>query len=225
MWGYNNEHKPNQSLLKGLRPTYKLSWQDKSFIKSFPRNIKLLQGEELTLAETNFLSIFNQEVSAIKDPQSQSFLIMCAYLAAMYEGLLAKGLSQKECLPILSKALIKSAGGKYVKWFTRFYLWIKRDKRKFVENSSIKTKGLYGSFLQLHEEYGDNSFTSVVSKCGIHELFKQRDQEELTACFCQWDNLWADEINRQNCGIKFSRPQTIAEGKESCRFEFQYLDK
>ncbi len=209
--------------MDGLNLKFKLSNYDRYFLKKLPQSLKQLMDEELMEAKNRFVVIFNEESEHIMDEPGQSFQLMCSYMAAYYEKLNSKGLSKEKILDLLSESLIKSAGGNYVKWMTRIMLWIKRDKRKFIEKSTLQSKKTYGSFLDMREENAPKQFTSVITSCGFFDFFNRRGIPELTSIFCKWDDLWAKEINKQNCGVRFERPTTIAEGEESCRFEFYFL--
>ncbi|MEX0287591.1 MAG: L-2-amino-thiazoline-4-carboxylic acid hydrolase [Flavobacteriaceae bacterium] len=211
--------------MSSLNLKYKLNWQDRSFIKTLPKNFRKLSPEIHKRIEQRAIEIFNGEGDYIKDKQSQSFLIMCSYMASYYEYMKSIDTSKPETLDQLRVSLIKSAGGKYVTWLTRIMLWIKKDKRKFIEKSSIDSKKAFGTFLKMREEKEEYQFTSVVDSCGIHLFFKRYGMPELTKVFCAWDGLWANEINKQNCGITFQRPMTIADGDKQCRFEFRYVKK
>lgn len=203
-----------------LKLKYKLKWLDKSFIKSFPKTFKQISKHDHDKIKNNFIKIFNNEINYIADSQSQSFIIMCSYVTAYYNFLNAKGYSKDLILNQLYNSLIKSAGGKYVTFFTKLMLRFTRDKRKFIEKSAIQSKKSYGKFLEIREKKEKDKFVSVVTKCGIHDFFIRRQIPELTSVFCKWDNLWADEINKYKCGIEFNRTSTIAEADDTCRFEF-----
>lgn len=213
--------KKKKTIVKELNNKYVLDWQDKSFIKSFSKNIKSFSPKEREITILRFIEIFNSEVNNITDKQSQSHQIMCSFVLAAFENLASKK-GTKEAIEELTETL-KKFGGKYVQWSMKIMLWVKRDKKKFIENAATeKSKETYGESFIISEERNENQFTSIVKKCGYFEFFKRKDKPELTKVFCEWDSLWADEINKQNCGIRFKRPTTIANKNEDCRFEFHY---
>lgn len=207
-----------------LKIKYKLKWQDRNFIKSFPKTFRDIPKTEHNKIKDDFVVIFNSEHQYIVDSQSQSFLLMCSYVTAYYNYFIAHGSSKELVLNQLTNSLIRSAGGKYITFFTRIMLKMSRNKRKCIEKSAIQSKKAYGKFLKMTEEKEKNKFVSVVTKCGINDFFTRRKTPELTSIFCKWDNLWADEINK-NKRIEFSRTQTIAENDSTCRFEFVFLEK
>lgn len=206
-----------------LNITYSLNFQDRNFIKCLPKTLKNISKEAHKNIKANFIEIFNNEKDYILDKQSQSFLIMCSYIMAYFNFLNSKDISKELIIGQLKNSLIKSGGGKYVIFFTKLMLWTKVDKRKFIENSTHKSKKAFGSFLTMTEEKEECKFTSIVTKCGIHAFFRRHKIPELTTVFCSWDNLWAKEINKRDCGVIFSRTSTIADNKATCRFEFDFF--
>ena len=210
--------------MKELNLTYPISRYDKYFIKRLPKTVTVLSKDEAEEARLNFLAIFNEESNAIADVESQRFHIMCSYVVALHDALKKKGYSNNEIIEVLSDSIKKSAGGNYVVWFTRVMLWFKRNKRKFIEESSIQSKGAYGTFLKMSEEKEKDKFTSIVHACGFNDFFVRRKVPHLTRVFCNWDELWANEVNKKKCGIQFRRTSTIAEGDSSCNFEFTFSE-
>ncbi len=207
--------------MKKLETKYALDWQDKSFIKSFAKNIKSFSAKERQSAEERFIEIFNSQKNYISDKQSQSHLLMCSFALAVFENLNLKK-NQEGSIQELTTAL-KQFGGKYIQWSMKIMLWIKQDKKKFIENAAIeKSRATYGESFEIMELRAENTFSSIVKKCGYYEFFKRNGIPELTKIFCEWDSLWADEINKQNCGVRFERPTTLANNDEDCRFEFHY---
>ncbi len=207
--------------MKRLETKYELNWQDKNFFKHFTKNIKSFSSTERQSVEEKFVIIFNSQKNEISDKQSQSHLLMCSLILAAFERLIMNN-SKEDSIQELTTAL-KQFGGKYIRWSMKIMLWVKRDKKKFIENAAIKKSGeIYGKSFMIEELRNDNTFSSIVKKCGYYEFFKRNGIPELTKVFCEWDSLWADEINRQKCGIRFERPTTIANNDEDCRFEFHY---
>lgn len=207
--------------MKQLKTKYELDWQDKSFIKTFIKNIESLSEKEKENTVQRFVEIFNAEKNNITDKQSQSHQIMCAFVLAAFEKLSINN-CKEDALNELTETL-KKFGGKFIQWSMKIMLWVKRDKQKFLENAAIeKSKETYGDSFVIDEERKDRQFTSIVKKCGYYEFFRRNGKPELTGIFCAWDLLWADEINKQNCGIEFKRPTTIANQDNDCRFEFHY---
>jgi hypothetical protein len=206
-----------------LNLKYSLQWQDRSFINSLPKTFKQISKPEHKLIKENFVEIFNTETEYIQDRQSQSFLLMCSYIAAYYDFLTIQNVSKDCIMNQLADSLAKSAGGKYVTFFTKVMVRIKKDKRQFIENSTLQSKKSFGKFINMTEEKNEYKFVSIVTKCGIYDFFKRRQIPELTSIFCKWDNLWANEINKYKCGIEFNRTTTIADNDNTCRFEFDFL--
>lgn len=133
--------------------------------------MKLLSKSEKEVIKQRFISIFNAEQQYIMDKQSQSHQLMCAYILAAYESLLVK-LNNKETVIIELSEALKGFGGKYIQWSMKIMLWMKRDKRKFIEKAAIeKSKATYGDSFSIEAERYENQFTSVVKKCGYFNFF------------------------------------------------------
>ncbi|NOX37712.1 MAG: L-2-amino-thiazoline-4-carboxylic acid hydrolase [Calditrichaeota bacterium] len=168
-----------------------------------------------------FIEIFNRESDRIIDAPGQSHLLMCACVLAIYQVLTEKEVDRQTILRELEMAFRK-ASGNYVKWYVRFMLWISRDKKKFIETSVRRSNRSFGNLFDIVTERTDRQFTSVVKTCGYFDFFQRHQVPELTRIFCAWDALWTEEIHRQNCGIRFNRPTTMAANGQACRFEFYF---
>ncbi len=207
--------------MKNLHLKYKLDWRDKTFLRTFPRKIAALRADEKKAIDEKFVQIFNNEEEHITDRPGQSHILMCAYILAAYRVLNEKGNDPEGIIKKLTAAF-KSSGGIYIKLYMRIMLRLKRDKRKFIEESTIESIKAYGDSFEITTKKEDRRFISIVRKCGYYDFFQRHGRPELTKIFCEWDSLWSDEINRFRCGIRFDRPKTIANQDKECLFEFQY---
>jgi len=209
--------------MKNLHTPYRLNWIERSFIRSFPKRIEELDSAATLQAKQLFITLFNEESQYISDRQSQTHFVMCAYVLAIYKTLIRKGITKEKSIQVLTKHLSEFGSGT-IKWSMRIALWLRLYNRKTVESNSLKNvEHRYGDTFDVGEEKGIDQYVMVIKKCGFNDFFKRQSAPELTKIFCEWDHLWANEINRnKSCGIQFLRPTTLAEGKAACRFEFHF---
>jgi hypothetical protein len=91
-----------------------------------------------------------------------------------------------------------------------------------AHGSRTRATHTYGATFEFEHE-GDGSgdfFASNVTRCFYHTFFLANGAPELTPVFCDWDNLWAEEIVPARHGLRFARPTTLASGGDMCRFQF-----
>ncbi|MEK6153117.1 L-2-amino-thiazoline-4-carboxylic acid hydrolase [Flavobacteriaceae bacterium 3-367] len=201
---------------------YKLNWAEKSFMRAFPRRIPNLDKTQLPKLQESFALVFENEKEHITDRQSQTHYIMCAYVLAAHQLLLAQGLHPEKSMEALTQSF-GQFGARWVKWSMRIAIWFRVYTRKYLESNTLKTiRARYGNTFSVQEEKEKDSYALVVHKCGYHGFFLRNGHPELTPIFCQWDNIWSEEINTRKSGINFKRPTTIAENKLHCRFEFHF---
>ena len=98
------------------------------------------------------------------------------------------------------------------------------------ENPDTAWEKLLTNFLKNGvEEYGaawhyeqgikdDRRFFVNIRKCGFKDFFMDNGAREVLYLLCAVDYIWADALEKYN--IKFSRPTTLSEGSEACRFQF-----
>ncbi|MBL1419786.1 MAG: L-2-amino-thiazoline-4-carboxylic acid hydrolase [Alphaproteobacteria bacterium] len=202
---------------------YKMGWADKLLIKKLHKYIADFDKYDNRKTAKIFAKIMAKNVGYITDEPSQTHMIACAYIMATYEQLRLNGDDQQQALDKLTWAF-KQPGRLMVTWGMRLWLWLSRDIRGGIEHENIRKEKLYGQQFEFSAEIGESHYISVVSVCGYHEFFKRNSYPELTAIFCAWDVLWTDEIDKQNCGVRFERPCTLGMGGDCCRFEF-YFDE
>ena len=208
--------------MDALNLKYKLDWQDRAFLKSFPKSLPFVKSNEFEKLHSRFIVLFNEQVNYISDRQSQSHFIMCAYVLAAYLQEMNKGRDRGVVIQELVDAF-KKFGARFIIWSMRLMLWLRLYNRKYIENRTFQdVKRRYGDAFKLVEEKKAQQYTMVISKCAYYDFFNRHQLPELTKIFCAWDNLWSDEINRRNCGIRFQRHSTLANHDENCRFEFHY---
>ncbi len=159
------------------------------------------------------------------DTATRAIVLYAASVAAAYEILAEAGWSLDAARERLREAFAETAGGRWVPWGTRWlvrFLGTRRTVRFMGGERALKW---YGPSFSFSLEMADSRcFVTRVGRCGFHDYLRRFGVPELTPVFCSWDLLWADELNRPGTGVRFSRPQTIAEGADVCVFAFRFTE-
>ena len=200
-----------------------MGWADKLLIKKLHKYIADFGKFDNRETAKIFTEILAKNTRYITDEPSQTHIIACAYIMATYQQLRLNGESQQQAITKLTWAF-KQPGRFMVTWGMRLWLWFSRDVKAGIKLENIRKEKSYGEQFKFSAEIDELSYISVVHICAYHEFFKRNLCPELTAIFCDWDVLWTDEIEKQNCGVRFERPCTLGTGGDCCRFEF-YFDE
>ncbi|MEW5900556.1 MAG: L-2-amino-thiazoline-4-carboxylic acid hydrolase [Acidobacteriota bacterium] len=92
---------------------------------------------------------------------------------------------------------------------------------ELVATSKAKEAGQYGEAFVFERERDDERFYFLnVRKCFYYDFFRAQGLPQLTPIFCDWDNVWGDELKDGRYGVIFERPETIGYGGRVCRFQF-----
>lgn len=62
-----------------------------------------------------------------------------------------------------------------------------------------------------------------IRKCWYIDTLSKLGAREIGSSFCAFDRTWYDCIDPKRHGFKFTRPTTIAQGAESCSFNFDRI--
>jgi len=161
----------------------------------------------------------------LPDAATRDIVLYAASVVAAYEILAEAGWSLDAARGRLCKAFAEAAGGRWVSLGTRWVvrcLGSYRTVRLMGGDWAIRR---YGPSFSFSLEVADSQrVVSRVERCGFHDYLRRFGAPELTPVFCAWDLLWADELNRPGTGVRFSRPQTIAEGADACVFAFRFSE-
>lgn len=200
---------------------YKMGWAGKLLIKKLHNYIDDFNIDSIRETASIFEKIMAKNIEFISNAPSQTHIMACAYVMATYKQMLANGDSREAAIDKLTWAF-QQPGRLIVTWPMRIWLWFSHDAKNGIVRENQRKVKSYGKEFKFSDERGEFHYTSVVNVCGYHEFFKRNLCPELTVIFCEWDVLWADEIGKQDCGIRFERPCTLGRGGECCRFEFHF---
>ncbi|KAL2684675.1 hypothetical protein Neosp_005758 [[Neocosmospora] mangrovei] len=70
-----------------------------------------------------------------------------------------------------------------------------------------------------------DSYNLEVHKCWYMDTLQRLDAREIGPSFCSFDRSWYDPIDPGRHGVRFTRPSTIAEGADRCRFNIDRVKK
>lgn len=106
---------------------------------------------------------------------------------------------------------------------TRVSMWVlslfSRDIFAAVRSYTYdRLPDTYGPSFEIENQEIEGGFVSEVKTCGYRSFLARHDALILLDLFCEWDMNW---INALPSSVRFDRPQTIAKGGASCRFEFR----
>ena len=147
--------------------------------------------------------------------------MVCLVLAAN-DYLNEEGIAVNVAEEILADALLTPGRG-IIRWTTRIMLALSRDPMNtLVRYSSERIPPAYGSLFSFEEEHGEtDAYTMRVTRCFYHGFLSRHGAPHRTRIFCRWDEAWIQPISEARHGVKFSRPETIADGGQSCPFIFR----
>lgn len=163
----------------------------------------------------------------ISDPPSSFNLSLTAMVTATHQ-ILSKSIdSEKDVLKIVRYAFFEGQQQDKAKDF--FVTTMAKSSDAFLELvavSKAKEVGQYGEAFVFDRERNDDQFYFLnVKKCFYHDFFSAQRVPQLTPVFCDWDNVWGDELRDGRYGVVFERPETIGYGGRVCRFRFTRVSK
>ncbi|MEM6514330.1 MAG: L-2-amino-thiazoline-4-carboxylic acid hydrolase [Pseudomonadota bacterium] len=149
--------------------------------------------------------------------------LVCLVLAA-HDYLARRSIDADIAEKILEDAVLIPGRG-FTRWATRIMLAFSRDPMAtLVRFSSERIPPSYGRLFSFEEErVGSERYTMRATRCFYHAFFTRYGVPHLTHIFCRWDEAWIEPISETRHGVRFSRPETIATGAQSCPFTFQRI--
>ena len=88
---------------------------------------------------------------------------------------------------------------------------------------NISLPWLTGGFLEREVDNRDKYLVNV-KKCFYHNFFVANEVPQLTPIFCDFDNVWGDELKKKGINVRFDRPETMGYGGDMCKFQFTRID-
>jgi hypothetical protein len=198
-----------------LQLPFRLSAFDRLTIRRFRKSVPHRWRTDF---DVGMNSVLSSEAPLITDGTTQGHVLFGSCALVSYRVLLRADLSDHDSKQAVSETLCNLG-----KRTNRFLMWLtcclSFDPFTAIRNyTKHRIPVSYGpSFEILYHETSDE-FTSEVVTCGYRSFLLRHHATELLPLFCEWDKVWIDALPES---ISFSRPQTLAQGGGSCRFEFR----
>jgi len=92
---------------------------------------------------------------------------------------------------------------------------------RIAENFKTRGEERFGQAYTYIQEVQDEGRCFVnVPRCLFNDFFRANGAPEVTPIFCAMDDLWAEELEKPQYGVRFEQPTTLARGDDMCRFQF-----
>jgi hypothetical protein len=205
-----------------------------SYEKTFQKGFMAALAEQLRTAlpekeqsicediEAATSELMEQNQTFIKDALSHCHLAMTSLFLAAYQALQERIPDKSSVLKMLRVAFFEGQKWREAKeYFRSLLIGLPDSFTSLVEMSKAKEIQQYGkTFSFEHERDDDNAYFLTVTNCFYHNFFLFHGVTELTPIFCDWDNIWGDELKDGKFGTIFERPTTMGYGDDKCRFQF-----
>ncbi|KAH7156683.1 hypothetical protein EDB81DRAFT_787683 [Dactylonectria macrodidyma] len=149
-----------------------------------------------------------------------------AYMVSPYRVLKASGRSVPQIRNLLEGALQHTMA-----WSSQIvreqldsapdaFVNLVRDSKDKEENFYVE-----GDFQLRRARDLPDSYSLEVHGCWYMNTLEQLGAREIGPSFCAFDRSWYDAIDPERHGVRFTRPSTIAEGADRCRFNIDRVKK
>ncbi|KAJ4313067.1 hypothetical protein N0V84_009600 [Fusarium piperis] len=149
-----------------------------------------------------------------------------AYMVAPYRVLKASGTSLPYIRRLLEESLQRTLA--WSSQIVREQLDSTPDAfHSLVQESKDKEQNFYREpdFKLRRARDEPDSYNLEVHKCWYMDTLQRLDARGIGPSFCSFDRSWYDPIDPGRHGVKFTRPSTIAEGADRCRFNIDRVKK
>lgn len=193
-----------------FQPTCVDQLMTRAIRNALPRNRR--KSFDLQLAE-----VLESERPFLTDQVTFGHIRFVAGILCLYREFLRGGASKSQT-HTKTLATIRNLLRRSLSMLIRLTFLFSRDHMKSVRSySKFKIVSAYGPSFSLSESEIDGGFVSEVHICGYRTFLARHNALELNALLCEWDRIWIDALPKS---IHFERPTTLAQGSNSCRFEF-----
>ncbi len=182
--------------------------------------------EEIETAVRNrMIKLTEQNEARMIDAPSQRWLLLASMILAAYQELLPLVGDKQTGLSILHNAMAAPFKERLTDYIAdRFGISQNAPEEAFnriAENFKARGEVLFGQAYTYVQEVQDEGRSFVnIQKCFFDDFFRANGMPEVTPIFCAMDNLWAEELEKPQYGVRFERPTTLARGDDMCRFQF-----
>lgn len=216
------DQESEKGFMENLRKKY-FSALNRRLEELFPEQANSI-GDDI---DKRHQDIIRKNQAWIVDPPAEFHLFLTSLVLATYQVLVRKTNSKDTAMDIARFAFFEAQQHKAVKAY--LVSMVEKEPDPFtmmVKISKSKEEKQYGkTFVFERERDDDTHYFLNVKKCFYHDFFSAHGAPELTPVFCDWDNVWGDELKDGRFGVKFERPETIGYGGSVCRFQFTRTER
>lgn len=182
------------------------------------------QELEATVRARAAMLLEQNEARAIDDP-SRQWLLLSAIILAAYQKIQPLVDDAQAVLSILRYAMTAPFAEHLTAYIAdRFGISQGAPEEAFnriAENFKARGEERFGqAYIYVQEVQDEGRCFVNVQKCFFNDFFRANGMPEVTPIFCAMDNLWAEELEKPQYGVRFERPTTLARGDDMCRFQF-----
>ncbi|KAI8683562.1 hypothetical protein NCS57_00020700 [Fusarium keratoplasticum] len=211
---YSKKFSFGESFLQALGQVY----QDTNETQLSPNQLQEIETEAI-----NIMKEVGDPGGSISRTINYEFM---AYMVAPYRVLKANGTSLHQIRRLLEESLQRTLA--WSSQIVREQLDSSPDAFKsLVQESKDKEQNFYQEpdFKLGRARDEPDSYSLEVHKCWYMDTLQRLDAREIGPSFCSFDRSWYDPIDPDRHGVKFTRPSTIAEGADRCRFNIDRVKK
>jgi hypothetical protein len=133
--------------------------------------------------------------------------------------------SKEEALHSIRKVFIEPFR-EYGKEKTNLTLDSGNPFEQIVDASRMRGQYFFGSTFTFEREQDDeHAYLLNVTSCFYHNFFSKNNAPELTAIFCEFNNIWIEHIDSKKHNFRFERTETMGFGGRKCSFYFYQGEK
>ena len=178
-----------------------------------------------TAVRDRMIELTEQDEARVIDAPSRQWLLLASMVLAAYRELLPLVGDEQTGLSILCNAMATPFNERLTDYITdRFGISQDAPEEAFnriAENFKARGEERFGKAYTYVQEVQDEGRSFInIQKCFFDDFFRANEIPEVTSIFCAMDNLWAEELEKPQYGVRFERPTTLARGDDMCRFQF-----
>ena len=178
-----------------------------------------------TAVRDRMIELTEQNKARMIDAPSQQWLLLASMVLAAYRELLPLVGDEQTGLSILCNAMATPFKERLTGYIAdRFGISQEAPDGAFnriTENFKARGEERFGKAYTYVQEVQDEGRSFInIQKCFFDDFFRANEIPEVTSIFCAMDNLWAEELEKPQYGVRFERPTTLARGDDMCRFQF-----
>eukprot|EP00741_Cyanophora_paradoxa_P004074 tig00000767_g3956.t1 len=189
--------------------------------------IHQLAGREKELCgkiATDFAELVEAKRGALADERSMAMLQQSALMLASYRAILPyMNMNRHEAKEVLRRPL-GDEGQAIPQMLVKFRLWMSRDPMESAISMARTMEMDWGKAFEVaHDTQRTPEGRAVqhettVTKCFYNSYFRENDAEELVPLFCGFDAVFFSALSPERHGVRFERPETLAQGAPRCLF-------